>query len=65
MPDQGYKLVARPGAVPRSGSTVDLDGVRYRVLRVQRSPFPGDDRQCAVLERLRQDDEHSRSHATE
>jgi transcriptional regulator with XRE-family HTH domain len=65
MPDQGYKLVARHGAVPRSGSTVDLDGVRYRVLRVQRSPFPGDDRQCAVLELLRQDDEHSRSYATE
>jgi transcriptional regulator with XRE-family HTH domain len=65
MPDQGYKLVSRPGAVPRSGVTVDLDRVRYRVLRVQRSPFPGDDRQCAVLELVRPDDEHSRSHAAE
>lgn len=65
MPDQGYKLVARPGAVPASGETVDLDGIRYRVLRVQRSPFPGDERQCAVLELRRPDDEHSRSHLSE
>jgi hypothetical protein len=51
-PDHGYRLIAREGLVPSPGAIVELDDVRYRCLRVQASPFPGDDRPCAVLELL-------------
>jgi hypothetical protein len=47
----GYTLVDRPGSLPTRGDEVDLDGVRYRVLRHAPSPLPGDGRRCAVVER--------------
>jgi transcriptional regulator with XRE-family HTH domain len=61
VPDDGYKLVARPGAVPDPGAIVELGDVRYRCLRIQASPFLGDDRQCALLEQLPPEPEPSRS----
>jgi transcriptional regulator with XRE-family HTH domain len=61
LPDRGYKLVARYGAAPEPGAIVELDDVRYRCLRVQPSPFLGDDRQCAVLELLRREPDASHS----
>lgn len=47
----GYTLVDCPGSLPTRGDEVDLDGVRYRVLRHAPSPLPGDGRRCAVVER--------------
>jgi chromosome segregation ATPase len=51
-PDHGYKLVVREGAPPAPGTIVEVDDVRYRCLRVQASPFLGDNRPLAVLELL-------------
>jgi hypothetical protein len=48
---QGYTLVDRPGSLPPPGNELDLDGIRYRVLRHAPSPLPGDGRRCAVVER--------------
>jgi hypothetical protein len=47
----GYRLHARAGAAPSPGSELELDGGRFRVLRHGPSPFPGDRRRCALLER--------------
>lgn len=45
-----YRLVVRPGAPPSRDELVDLDDAVYRCTRITASPFPGDDRSCAVLE---------------
>jgi len=45
-----YRLVIREGAPPEPGSTVELDDVPYRAVRLTASPLPGDDRSCALLE---------------
>jgi hypothetical protein len=47
----GYQLVERTGSVPASGDVLELDDVEggYAVLRVIRSPLPGDTRFCAYL----------------
>jgi vacuolar-type H+-ATPase subunit I/STV1 len=46
----GYRLLARPGAPPRPDELVELDDRTYRCVRITGSPFPRDDRRCAVLE---------------
>jgi len=45
-----YRLVVLPGRAPRPGDLVELDGAAHRCVRIVPSPFPGDDRSCAVLE---------------
>lgn len=47
----GYRLVQRDGDLPSRRDDVELDGVRYRVLRHGASPLPDDRRRCAFLER--------------
>lgn len=47
----GYRLAERDGAPPARGALVELDGERFRVLKVGASPLPGDARRCAFLER--------------
>lgn len=64
-PDHGYRLVAREGAAPDPGSIVKLNGVHYRCLRIQGSPFLGDDRPLAVLELLPPPSEPEPSRSTE
>jgi hypothetical protein len=51
--DQGYRLVERDGAAPAPGDIVELDGGPHRCVRLVASPYPGDRRRCAVLERVR------------
>lgn len=46
----GYRLLARDGPPPARVDVVELDEVRYRVLRLGPSPLPGDRRRCAFLE---------------
>jgi len=60
-PDNGYRLVARQGAAPDPGEIVELGDVRYRCVRVQASPFLGDERRCVVLELLPPEHAPSRS----
>ncbi|HEX6724806.1 MAG TPA: hypothetical protein VF073_06140 [Gaiella sp.] len=48
-PDR-YRLVVCPGPPPDPGSIVELDDVRYRIVRLTASPLPDDDRSCALLE---------------
>ena len=48
--DRGYRLVRRHGRAPDPGEIVELEDVRYRCVRINASPFPGDHRLCAVLE---------------
>ncbi|HEX6724771.1 MAG TPA: hypothetical protein VF073_05965 [Gaiella sp.] len=46
----GYRLLALE-ALPEPGETIDIAEVgEYLVLRVGRSPIPGDDRRCAYVE---------------
>lgn len=45
-----YRLVIREGPPPEPGSTVELDDIPYRAVRLTASPLPGDDRSCALLE---------------
>ena len=45
-----YRLVIREGPPPEPGSTVELDDIPHRVVRLTASPLPGDDRSCALLE---------------
>jgi len=45
-----YRLVIREGPPPERGSTVELDDIPHRVVRLTASPLPGDDRSCALLE---------------
>jgi hypothetical protein len=50
--DNGYRLLERDGAPPERGETVELDAGRHLCVRVTASPYPGDRRRCAVLERV-------------
>jgi hypothetical protein len=45
-----YVLVAADGPPPQPGTRLELDERDYLVLKVGRSPFPGDDRPCAFAE---------------
>ena len=45
-----YRLVIREGPPPEPGSTVQLDDLPYRTVRITASPLPGDDRSCVLLE---------------
>jgi hypothetical protein len=47
-----YRLVVRPGPAPEPGEVVELEDRSYRCARITASPFPRDDRSCAVLEPL-------------
>lgn len=47
----GYRIVDREGSPPSSGEGVELEGGRYRVLRLGPSPLPGDRRRCVFVER--------------
>ena len=47
----GYGLVERSGAAPRAGDVLELDGGRYRVVRLAPSPLPGDRRRTVYVER--------------
>jgi hypothetical protein len=53
----GYRLAVRPGAVPEPGELVELDDRIYRCVRITSSPFPRDDRRCAVLELVPTDED--------
>jgi hypothetical protein len=46
----GYVLVERPGPAPEVGNVEDVDGERFLVTRIGRSPLPTDRRRCAYLE---------------
>lgn len=43
----GYRAFVRPGPPPAPGEQVEHEDTRFRVLRVGRSPYPGDRRPCA------------------
>ena len=45
-----YRLVVRTGPAPEPGELVELEDGSYRCMRITASPFPRDDRSCAVLE---------------
>jgi hypothetical protein len=45
-----YRLVIREGPPPEPGSTVELDDILHRVVRLTASPLPADGRSCALLE---------------
>jgi hypothetical protein len=47
-----YTVVERRGPVPPVGAEVGVAGAegRFSVVKVGRSPFPGDDRRCAYLQ---------------
>ena len=47
---QGYVLVVREGTCPDAGAEEEIDGRRYVVAKVGRSPLPADPRRCAFLE---------------
>jgi hypothetical protein len=49
--EEGYQLLDADGPCPAPGDQVELEGVAYEVLKVATSPFPGDRRPCACLER--------------
>lgn len=49
-PDR-YDLVPIAGSLPAPGDSVEVDGERFLVTRVGRSPLPGDPRPCAYLQR--------------
>jgi hypothetical protein len=49
----GYTLLRRDGPAPARADVVELDDVRYRVLRLGPSPLPGDRGRCAFLEQER------------
>jgi hypothetical protein len=48
----GYELVECVGDSPAAGELFELEGRegRYAVLRIVRSPLPGDERPCAYLQ---------------
>lgn len=47
----GYRLLEGGEVEATPGSRVELADGRFRVLRIGPSPFPGDRRRCAYLER--------------
>jgi hypothetical protein len=50
--EDGYRLVEAEGLPPEIGAELEHGGERFRVLRLGRSPLPGDRRICVILERL-------------
>jgi hypothetical protein len=48
----GYALHEGLGGVPDVGSRVRVNGHEYEVVKLARSPLPGDERRCAYLEPL-------------
>jgi len=52
VPGAGYRFAYMPGPAPEPGRELELDGLRYRVMRIGRSSLPGDRRASAFLERL-------------
>jgi hypothetical protein len=46
----GYRLVEGEGEAPPAGASIELEGASHRVVRVGRSPLPGDRRRCVYLE---------------
>jgi hypothetical protein len=48
----GYALHQTSGEAPAVGSRLAVNGSEYSVLKVARSPLPGDERRCAYLEPL-------------
>jgi hypothetical protein len=48
---EGYRLLEREGAPPARGDILDVDDVRFSVLRLGPSPLPADRRRCAYLQR--------------
>ena len=52
VPGAGYRFAYAAGPAPEPGRVLELDGLRYRVLRVGRSSLPDDRRASAFLERV-------------
>ena len=51
VPVEGvYRLTEMSGPSPDIGAFEDIDGVRFLVARIGRSPLPTDNRRCAYLE---------------
>ncbi len=51
VPVEGvYRLADMSGPTPEVGAYEDIDGVRFLVTRIGRSPLPADTRRCAFLE---------------
>ena len=46
---EGYRLISRTGPFPTPGDEYDVDGARYTVTRIGRSPLPFDARRCVYL----------------
>jgi hypothetical protein len=46
----GYRLLVRQGPPPAAGERVELEDGPFVCMRTTRSPFPADDRACALLE---------------
>ena len=46
---EGYRLIASDERCSRPGDLIEVDGRRFSVTRVGRSPLPHDERQCAFL----------------
>src|SRR5262249_16192474 len=49
VPGDGYSLVEEAGAAPAPGTSLELAGQHYVVLRLGASPLPDDARTCAFL----------------
>jgi hypothetical protein len=45
----GYRLVSLDVTPPAAGESLEIDGERFSVLRLGRSPLPGDARPCVYL----------------
>ena len=51
VPVEGVsRLADMSGPTPEVGAYEDIDGVRFLVTRIGRSPLPADTRRCAFLE---------------
>ena len=46
----GYELLEREGDAPEPGAELELDEVRYTVVKLGPSPLPEDERACAYLQ---------------
>jgi hypothetical protein len=49
VPGEGYSLIEEAGAPPAPGTSLELAGQHYVVLRLGASPLPDDARTCAFL----------------
>ena len=49
---EGYRVIDREGPAPLPGVEVELEGETYHCVVLRPSPFPVDQRRCAVLERV-------------